>query len=420
MGILSSIIRAAERKADTVASFSTTRSHRGPGEIYLENGYYGIYEAAYGGGATADNAFRLSAFVTCVKIISEDVSSLPLFINQRAGDDIKLDRLHPLYRRLHDEPNPDMTAMQFREAMTARALVHGKAYARQERNGSGDIVALWPMGPEQIREDRDSRGRKVYIERTNGWDGKAYRSDQMFTLTGFSTDGKDGMSPLKYAKDAITLGLTQQDYARKFFEQSQTPPLVLEHPGITDASKVKEAWRKAHEGRWFAPAVLQEGMKVHTLEPDAAKAQLREQREMQLLEICRPFRLSPHKLGDLGRATWANISAQNISHLNECLRPWLVRWEQAINQQLLRDEHPERYAEHEIAGMLRGDFQMQTDGFRSLLAAGVLSINEVRGYMNLNKIEGGDNHFIQINQGTVQDVARGMSDQTGGVVNAGR
>jgi phage portal protein BeeE len=120
--------------------------------------------------------------------------------------------------------------------------------------------------------------------------------------------------------------------------------------------------------------------------------------------------MPPHKLGEYGRATYANASIANTQYYNECLRAWLVRWEQAINLFLLGPDHPEWYAEHEISGLLRGDFTQQTDGFRTLLAAGVHSINEVRGYLNLNSIPGGDKHFIQINQATVQHVAEGMKD----------
>lgn len=409
--ILQSIVRSLERKAynnahQAIGAFSA--NERGPVEkFYLDEGYRGIYYAGHAaGGYPADAAFQLSAFITCVKIISEDIATLPLFVYQKRGEDVLVDTLHPLYRRLHDSANPDISAMQFRETMTANMLVYGKAYAWQERNRQGEVVAMWPIPPDRMREEKRRDGTVIFIDNRDGSNWKTYRRDELFILCNFLD-----LSPLKYARDAIRLGLTQQEYAMRFFDNSQIPPLVLEHPGVTDADKVKQAWAKAHEGRWFAPAVLQQGMKAHTLEPDAAKAQLREQREMQLLEIVRPFRLSPHKLGDMGRATWANVSANNISHLTDCLRPHQIRWEQAINQQLLRDEHPTRYAEHEVAGMLRGDFQMQTDGFRSLLAAGVYSINEVRGFMNMNAIKGGDAHLVQLNQGTVQNVARGLVEK---------
>lgn len=415
MSLLNNIRRSL--KSTTVATFS---ADRGPGEDYVGNGYYGIYNAAYGGYSSAlgsvvndARAMSLTAVYACVKIISEDVGSLPAFINKRQGDGAVIAKSHPAYKLLHDAPNPDMTAVQFRETMTSHALLCGNAYAYKERSrGENDrIVALWPLMPYEIRRDRDSRGRPVFI---NTGQQKTYTNKDLLQIHGFGTTGVDGLNILQYAKNTIGLGLAQEDYASRFFSQDQTPNIVLRHPGALGpegVQGVKAAWEQNHKGQknWHAPAVLQEGMDISQLTPNHRESQLTEQRAFQLLEICRLFRVPPHKLGEMGRATYNNISAQNVNYYNETLRQWLVRWEQAVNHWVL-DDSDEYYFEHEISGLLRGDFAMQTDGFRTLLASGVYSVNEVRALLNYNPIEGGDEHFIQLNQGTLQKVAQGVAD----------
>lgn len=411
MPLLNKLRSGIERKYTTTGAF-TNLGYGQEWDKYIRTTSYGQY---YGYGMGIDRAFCLSAFLTCIKIISEDVGSLPLFINRTRGERTDVDKSHPLYRILHDSPNPDMTAISAREAVTAHALTCGRGYMRVEysKYDSGRIIALWPMQPGELTRDKDRAGRVVFVE--SGFGGKTYGRKHMFELIGFGTDGENGLDMLRYLREQIGLGLSQQEFASRFFAQQQIPPLVLEHPMTTDVPGVKKAWEEAHRGNqnWHTPAVLQEGMKANLLQYDMTKTQLEEQRAWQLLEVCRPFRMPPHKLGDMGRATWGNASVLNVNYYNECLRPWLVRWEQSVNHWLLGNDHPEWYAEHEIAGMQRGDFTQQTEGFRTLLASGVYSINEVRGYMNLNKIPGGDEHFIQINQGTVQQVAQGMTGKPG-------
>lgn len=405
MGLLGSIIDGI--KSVTVAGFSLTDYEQekfyrtNPG---LAKGY---------GSVSVDMAFCLTTYLSVIKIISEDVASLPLFVHRTRGDRIDIDKGHPLYALLHSSPNPDMTAIQFREAVTSHALTNGTAFVRVERSRTdpGRVIALWPMSPMTVRRDRDNAGRPVLVENVKNETPRTLVRGQWMEIAGFSIDGQNGLDMLKYMRQAIGLGSSQQEFAARFFDQQQIPPLVLEHPMTTDAPEVKRLWREAHQGakHWHEPAVLQEGMKASLLQYDMEKAQLNEARAFQLLEICRPYRMPPHKLGDLGRATWANIGSQNTQYYTECLRPWLVRWEQAINKWILGADYPEWSAEHEIAGFLRGDFTQQTEGFRQLLASGVYSINEVRALLNSNPIEGGDEHFIQLNQGTVQNVAAAVS-----------
>lgn len=425
MSLLSSLRTNAPgvfRKSVTSVAFSTDR---GPGEQYLDHGYYGIYNAAYSGFSTAlgaqvtdTRALSLTAVFACVKIISEDVASLPFGVFQKltdGGDSQREAYDHPVYDRLKKAPNPDMTAIQFREALTAHALVSGSAYARIERSRSDSerIIALWPIMPYQIRRDQDSRGRVVFVDASNN--SKTYQQRDIFQLHGFGVTGREGMNVLHQFRNAIGLGLAQEEYAGRFFSQDQTPNIVLSHPtqlGPEGVKGVKAAWAgidpktgQKIADQWHAPKVLQEGMKVEQLHPDADKSQITEQRAFQVLEACRIFRMAPHKLAELGRATWGNIGDLNRHYYTETLRSWLTRWEQSANHWLLGDDSG-YFAEHEVEVLLRGSFKEQADHWSKLLEKGVLSINEVRALLNYNPVTGGDDHFIQLNLGTLQQVAQ--------------
>src|SRR6202012_5049925 len=85
----------------------------------------------------ARQAMRLSVVFACFKIISEDLSKIPLSVYQRLPDDsVRLAREHPVHRLIHDQPNDRMTAVTFRGALITSALAFGNGYAFIQRDGS--------------------------------------------------------------------------------------------------------------------------------------------------------------------------------------------------------------------------------------------------------------------------------------------
>lgn len=397
-----------KRAASYPISFNPSTYTR---DWYRENGYYGISSLV--GSLNTKRIFEASALFGGLKILGEDVGSVPLKVYRRTADVREEERTHPLWRILHDEANPETAAMEFREALTVHAALYGNGFARKVRNSEGKLIALWQLMPEDVEIKRDDRGLLYYnVNRDGKW--TATPRTEIFRLSGFGITGSGGASLLEYAKRTIELLLDQTEYAHRFFSQDQTPPIYIRFPDSKspeELENIKAAWREYHEGpdRWHAPAVLGEGGEIKSLNPNHQESQLVEQRRFQIVEVCRLLRISPHKLADLERATFSNIEHLNIQHYTETLRPWYVRWEQAISRDLLSEEEKGVIsAEHEIEGFLRGDFKTQTDGFSRLLDKGVYSINEVRRLYNLNPIEGGDDHFIQINMGTIQDVAAGI------------
>ena len=93
-------------------------------------------------------ALQMTAVYSCVRILSEAVAGLPLHVYRYGENGSKVKALdHPLYRLLHDEPNPEMTSFNFRETLMGHLLLYGNAYAQIIRNGKGEVVGLYPLMP---------------------------------------------------------------------------------------------------------------------------------------------------------------------------------------------------------------------------------------------------------------------------------
>lgn len=396
---------------------------------YQRNGYYRIvglyqnYTTHSGKNISFDVALESPAILAGTKIIAEDMGTLPFLVYRRSKDRDTTQKLyaHRLWRVLHDLVNPEVSASEFVEALTAHAILTGNGYAEIQTFASG--VYLWPWQPQDVRIDRNKKGALFYLHNEGGTE-KPYPREKVFHLRGFTLNGTKGDELLKRARHSIGLTLAADEYAQRYFANDATPGVVLfrdataagvpKPVGPDSVSAIKEAWKRWHQGLHMAhePAVLQDGFKPMLLTPNAQEAQLLEARKYQVLEACRLLRLPPYKLADLDRAIQANIEQQSIDYIQFSLSPWQRRWRDAVYRCLLtEDERLEDriYAEHLTEALQRGDFQTQSEGFRVLLEKGVYSINDVRRLLNLNPIDGGDEHFIQLNLGTVAEIAQGLN-----------
>jgi phage portal protein BeeE len=107
---------------------------------------------------------------------------------------------------------------------------------------------------------------------------------------------------------------------------------------------------------------------------------------------------------DLTRSTYSNIEVQGTEFVQHCLLPHLKRWEAAISRDLLAEGEDETYfAEHSVAGLLRGDHASRSAYYVSALQNGWMSVNEIRELENMNPLgPEGDQHFIQLNMTTLE------------------
>ncbi len=395
----------------------------GAGGWYERNGFHLPGWNAYGSYAgqfiSRDTALQSSAFFCGVKIISEDLGALPFFVYRRSQDRTQIDKFyeHPLYTTLHDLVNPEISAGEFVESLTAHALMTGNGFAEIQRGQQ--TVYLWPWQPEQTRIVRDSAGKLFYINSATGKD-KTYARTDVFHLKGWTLDGLQGENTLMRMRHVLGITLAVDEYRGRYFVNDATPGVVLTRPpgsekwGPEVLKAFKEAWKQWHRGTGNShePAVIQDGMTIEKITPSNVESQLRELSQHQIEEVCRILRLPPHKLAELKRSTNNNIEHQGIDYVSNTIGPWADRWRRSVWRCLLTtDEQTANrvWAEMELASLTRGDLSTQSEAWRKLLEKGVFSINEVRKFLNLNPVEGGQNHFIQLNMATVQDVASGAT-----------
>ncbi|WP_251548147.1 phage portal protein [Pumilibacter intestinalis] len=375
-------------------------------------------------------ALQTSAVYACVKILAETVASLPLHLFKKGkGGKSEMAEQHPLFSCLYEMPNDEMTSFEFREMMMTSLLLWGNAYARKIRK-NGHVTELWYLKPQLMTVERDTQTGRIKYTYSDDITNQTYeyKPEQIFHIKGLSLDGVTGLSPISQAREAVGLSLATEEYGAKFFGNGARPGGVLEHPGILkDPEKLRESWNKVYQGtrNSHKVAVLEEGMKYHTIGIAPEDAQFLETRKYQVNEICRIFRVPPHLVGDLERATFSNIEHQSIEFVQHTIRPWLVRWEQAISRSLLDEKERLLYfSRFNVDGLMRGDYKSRMEGYAIGRQNGWLSANDIRHLEDLPPIpkeQGGDAYLVNGNMTAVsKENKEGGSDGEGqkGIANA--
>ena len=381
------------------------KSRDKPQNALVGTGWFHVGRSWSGKSVTERTALQQTAVYACVRIIAETIASLPLHFYRYTEEGKEKDYAHPLYRILHDEPNPEMTAFVFRETIVSHLLLWGNAYAQIIRNGKGEIMYLYPLLPDKMTVERSDITNEIFYTYMDT-KGKMYRltNKEVLHIPGLGFDGLIGYSPIAMTKNAIGLSIAAEEYGSRFFANSANPSGVLEHPGVLkDPKKIRESWNEVYGGtsNSHRVAVLEEGLTFKPISIPPNDAQFLETRKFQINEICRIFRVPPHMVADLEKSSFSNIEQQSLDFIVNTIRPWLIRIEQSICQKLLLpDEKGVFFAKFNVNGMLRGDFTSRMNGYAIARQNGWMNVDEIREMEDMNKLPkgmGGDRYLCNGN-----------------------
>jgi HK97 family phage portal protein len=399
----------AEHRSDSVTWEELTRMLSGP-------------PTKSGVNVSETTAMNIAGVSAAVRIISESIASLSLFVYRREDDAKTRAHAHPVYRIVHDEPNETMDAFTFWNTIMNHVLLWGNGYAKVERGKDGQVkrLSLWHPAHVEVKLTTNNRGR-VYKYRdpiTNTPDDAI--EDEMLHLIGMSFDGLKGLSTIGMARESLGLTAAAEQFGAEFFGNGTNTGGVLEHPGelSEDAqNRLKKTFAAKYTGinNAHGVMVLEEGMKFSRTTIPPEDAQFLQTRKFQINEIARWFRVPPHLLADLERSTNNNIEHQSIEFVTHTIRPWVRRLEQAMNRKLLtQTEREQFFIEFELDSLLRGDIKSRYEAYKTAVLTGWFSVNDVRKRENENPIPNGNEYLRPMNMnvlGKEEDKKDGEGNQ---------
>lgn len=349
-------------------------------------------------------ALQVSAVWSAVRLIAESIAALPWQLFERDGTARNVLDGHNTTLLLNRAPNAEMSAFDARAMLTTSALLRGNGYAEIERDLRGQPVALWPIMPDRVKPHRNrDTGAIVYV--VDRRDEVPARD--MYHLKGPTLNGLTGLSVIEQARFSIATGRAADQFAHGFFENGTHVGAVLKVPGTlkTDGRENLENSLKRYRGanNRGKALILEQGVEYMAIGIPPEDAQFIEQRRFNVSEIARWFRVPPHKIGDLEKATFSNIEQQAREFVDDALLPWCARLEQEADRKLLgAKQRPRLFSRINLRGLLRGDSQAQANFFKQMFDMGVYSQNDIRQLLDENPIPEGDHRFVQLNLQTVE------------------
>lgn len=359
------------------------------------------------GPVTPASSMQIAAVFACVRVLSESIAQLPLKLMQEDGRNREPAKNHPIYRMLNFLPNPEMTSAEFRLTMMGHLALWGNAYAQIVFDRAGRRRELWPLRPDRMTVVRAQNGRRIYRYQT-AKGTEDFEWPEIMHLRGGSLDGMVGYSPVALVRRTFEMKSRMDDYGAAFWENDARPGMVLKHPKALSEkarSNILTSWEDRHRGpaKTNRPALLEEGLDIVSVGIPQTDAQFLESQKFTRSEIAAIFRVPPHMIGDLDRATFSNIEEQAQEFVDYTLAPWIVIWQQAIKRDLLWDWEQDRYYAHfAVQALLRGKHTDRAQFYHTMQQVGAMSPNDIREYEDLNPIEGGDVYLVPLNMQNVE------------------
>ena len=205
----------------------------------------------------------------------------------------------------------------------------------------------------------------------------------------------------------IGMGKAVEQFGAAFFGNGAKPSGVIKFARSMKPEALKnfgESWNLIHQGSAGAHkvAILEEGMDWVSTQIPPEDAQFLATRAFQVLEVCRIFRLPPHKLADYSNSHLANVEASNEDYIATCLRPWTIRLEKAINFRLLTepDWADGLYCKHDFRPLLLRTAKDEAEYYTKMFNLGYYTVDEMKALKGENPIgeaAGGSKRFVQVN-----------------------
>jgi len=354
---------------------------------------------------SVDSALQISAVFACVKVLTESIAQLPWIVYERLGEygekGSKPAYNYGLYDVLHNRPNLWQTPFEYKSMIVGHAVIRGNHYSQIISGKRGYVDQLVPLNPDRMEVFQLKDTTLLYKYRRPNGDVIDFTQDEIFHVRNMPMDGIIGLDPVSYARRNLSLAQNAETHGLAFFRNGARPGGVLKSPKPLTRETVdtlRRTWNEIHQGsrNYSKVAILEDGLDYKELGITNENAQFLETRNFQLRDIARMFRVPPHKIADLERATFSNIEHQALEFITDTIGPWMRCIEDASHRDLVVDNN-KYYTKFRPEAMLRGDIVTRYRAYQTGLQCGWLSVNDIRRKEDMNPIESGDTYVQMAN-----------------------
>ncbi len=384
-----------------------------------QNPVPGVALVAGAGNIGPDAALQISTVWACLDRRATTIASLPFFAYQTVNGQKELARNSRLYTLLHESPNDRMTPFEFWRAMIMNHDLRGNAFARIDRDGNGEAVAMWPMPADQVEVQVLTNGSMVYLYQL-GSDIAVLDSSNVLHLKNLG-NGTVGLAKLEFMRATTDEAAKAQETASKVFGTGGKPTGMLMLDKVLTREQrtaLQNSFAGMTEGSTSRLYVLEANMKYQQLSMSPEDQQLLETRKFTVEEICRWFDVPPVMIHHSNVTAWGSGIEQIVDGFYKLtVRPMLVSIEQATRKRVMTPtQRATMTAEFALDALLRGSPTQRAELYAKNVQNGIMTRNECRQLENLPPVTGANELTAQSNLLPLSKL--GQQPATGGTNNA--
>lgn len=404
-----------------------SRSNKVKNEIYTgdRNWFNTMFNPDMSSQISEDTAIKTSEVFTCIKVLADDIAKYPISVKRKEKNKLTTESTHPVHIILNKQPNPHMTPFVWKRLMIFQMMLYGNAYNIIMRNSRGEVSELLPLNPLTTSKQYDTDKQKyMYFTTING---KSYLldTDDVLHFLELSFDGHVGLSPIEVIRENLATNIGGNKHQSKFYQKSAIPRGILKSAEIVNPDnkrKLREAWYEVNNDEDVA--IVDGGLDFTTISVPQKDAQFIESMKFNKLQIAGIYKVPPHKIGELDRATFSNIEQQSLQYVINTILPIVTNFEQECNIKLLNivDETSNRYCKFNLEAELRGDSESRAKMYETMQRIGAYDINTILELEDMALLEDelGNMRFGNLNLVPLEIMkeyqlskARGKSDKGG-------
>lgn len=342
-----------------------------------------------------DTALKNTALYAGIRLISENIASLPKVIKAKTENGMVDDYDHPAYRVINVRPNSYTNTFAFWSCIVTWIKGWGNAYAIIKRAPNGNPIELHQVHPSCVKVTMINGHKWYKITMTNpalsDLNGM-YKDEDILHFMELTLDGIRGVNPIIYNAGSLGKSLAMEKFAADFFRKGGNIKAVMETDGhLGDDEYTAFMQHMAASAGNFDTPLLEYGIKYKQLSVDPVAAQLVQSEILSVQDICRLLNVPPHMIAELSHATFSNIEHQTIQFVQYSLRPIIKRIEVELESKLFFEKDIDKFdVKFVIEGLLRGDTAARSAYYHNAILDGYMSRNEVREIEGMQRTDGLD------------------------------
>lgn len=338
---------------------------------------------------SAERAISLIPLFACVRILADNVASLPLQTFRKVGD--RREQATFIPELLWQPAARDNLFEWLHKAVVSLAL-RGNAYGLVvNRDNLGFPTQIEWLHPDDVYVDEYRPTMPIYY-----WMGQVVPIEDMVHVPWFVMPGKVvGLSPVAAFAATIGVGLSATQYGKSWFENGGTPPAVFKNAQktVNPAESEEISDRLASRMRSGKPLVHGNDWTFAPIQVNPEESQFIETMKLNATQIAAIFGIPPADVGGEpgGSLTYTTDEMSQIKLAQSTLRPWLVRLETKFSHLM-----PVRtFVKFNVDAMIRTDLKTRYEAHQLALNSGWRNVDEIRQLEDLPPLPNGQGQMYK-------------------------